>query len=107
MRTVTIPQQNIIEDIVSIENNYNGFVRVIVGNGTIVNDKFELLPNQNLSVFMITDDPGIIDGENIIKPAKLYYTDLMSANPTWAPNKPANTFRKEDLWHFVDLLRQA
>ena len=33
------------------------------------------------------------------------YTELMSANPTWAPGKPANTFKLNDLWYFIDLIR--
>ena len=29
------------------------------------------------------------------------YVSLISANPSWGPNKPANTFREEDLWNFI------
>jgi hypothetical protein len=33
------------------------------------------------------------------------YDELLSEHPAWAPTKPAGVFRKEDLWHFVDLIR--
>ncbi len=32
------------------------------------------------------------------------YSALMSANPVWAPNKPAGVFRPEDLFSFMDFL---
>ena len=35
------------------------------------------------------------------------YTELMGANPTWSPNKPANTFRQDDLWEFVTRFRNG
>lgn len=33
------------------------------------------------------------------------YNLLMSENPTYAPDKPANEYRTEDLWHVIDLIR--
>lgn len=30
---------------------------------------------------------------------------LMSANPSFAPNKPENEYREEDLWYIIDLIR--
>jgi hypothetical protein len=29
---------------------------------------------------------------------------LMEANPTWAPNKPANNFRKEDIFTVMQIM---
>ena len=87
MRTQTI---TVTEDIVSIEHKINSFVRMLLGRGSTVNGEFQVAPDQNYDVIMIMNDD---------------YTDLMSANPSWASNKPAGTFRKEDLWHFVDLIR--
>jgi len=33
------------------------------------------------------------------------YAQIMSANPPFAPEKPANEYRESDLWHMVDLIR--
>lgn len=38
-----------------------------------------------------------IDGEML--------TLLMSEGPEFAPGKPAGDFRKDDLWHVIDLIR--
>ena len=105
MRTIQTTSQTIQEEIINIEHNFNGSVRVLVAKGTSTNNVFEMFPNQNLELYYITDDEGANIGEQVIRTAKMYYTDLMSANPTWAPNKPAGVFRKDDLWHFVDLIR--
>ena len=35
------------------------------------------------------------------------YAELMAAAPAWAPNKPAGTWRREDLWRFIDKIRGA
>lgn len=107
MRSIQYGAQTVIEDIVLVEHNYNGLVKVLVGRGSSVDNIFQVFPNQNLELYNITDDPGANIGEQVIRPAKMYYTELMSPNPVWAPNKPAGVFRKDDLWHFVDLLRQA
>jgi len=39
-----------------------------------------------------------IEGDNL--------TELLSANPSWSPDKPAGTYANDDLWHFIDLFRQ-
>jgi len=107
MRQITVPQQTITEDIVSFEYQVDRFVRVLVGKGTVVEGKFQPFPNQTYEAFTILDTPGqtnSMTGE-VIKEAQLDYQELMSNNPTWAPNKPGGVFRKEDLWHFVDLIR--
>lgn len=107
MRTQTIPQQTVLEEIVNIDHNLGNFVRLMVGKGIETNGKFELLPNQNLETIVIANIPNGITNEDGSKTDILYYQELMSPNPVWAPNKPAGVFRKDDLWHFVDLLRQA
>jgi hypothetical protein len=91
MRTQTI---TVTEDIVLFEHKVNTFVRILLGRGTVVDGKFQVFPDQNYDVIMIVDGHISLD-----------YTELMSANPSWAPNKPAGVFRQEDLWHFVDLIR--
>lgn len=88
-RQVDIPAQVVYEAIVYIEELPNNWVRASVAK-TDVNG--ELLPNQ-------TAERYTIDGDNL--------TELLSANPTWSPNKPGSTYHNEDLWHFIDILRQA
>jgi hypothetical protein len=105
MRTQTIPQQTVVEDIVNIDHNLGNFVRLMVGNGIETNGKFELLPSQTLETIIIADIPGGIINEDGSRSDITDYTELMSANPTWAPQKPGGVFRKDDLWHFVDLIR--
>lgn len=73
------------EDIISYECNYPGkFVKVLIGSGTLnAEGIFVPYENQNYEYIMI-------DFDN--------YDILMAAKGT----KPANVFRKEDLWPFVD-----
>ena len=105
MRTQTIPQQTVVEDIVNIDHNLGNFVRLMVGKGVEIDGKFDLLPNQNLETIVIVNIPGGITNEDGTKTDIVDYQELLSANPTWAPTKPAGVFRKEDLWHFVDTIR--
>lgn len=68
----------------------------------IVEDKW----NKNVSVEtayfdeadnLLSSDNIVISGEN--------YNLLMSANPSFAPEKPANEYREVDLWYIIDLVR--
>ena len=88
-RQVEIPAQSFYETIVYIEELPNAWVRASVGK-TDANG--ELLPNQ-------TAERYTIENENLI--------ELLSANPSWSPNKPGGTYDNEDLWHFVDILRNT
>lgn len=107
MRTQVIPQQTITEEIVSFEHNINGFVRVLIGKGKVIDNQFELSPNQTLETVLIINSPTSISsltGE-VVPSEYPDYDELLSANPAWAPQKPQGVFRKEDLWHFIDLIR--
>lgn len=107
MRTQIIPEQTVVEDIVSFEHHIGSWVRVLIGKGTVQDNLFIPNPNQVYEVVNILDKPGITQSmtDTVIKEPQLDYQELMSANPSWAPNKPGGVFRKEDLWHFVDLIR--
>jgi hypothetical protein len=66
-----------------------------------------------IQVYDLADQPAVEevldDDGNVVRPGRpaiTDYTDLMSANPTWAPGKPADTFRFDDLWHFIDMIRE-
>jgi hypothetical protein len=89
MRTTTIPATTITEDINLIEEAAGVQVRFVVGqkdtNGNwIMNLQYE---------------------QFIIKGAD--YEELNGPPTTWAPDKPTGTYRNSDLWHYVDLQRQA
>jgi ABC-type Fe3+-citrate transport system substrate-binding protein len=76
------------EDIISYEHHiYGRFIRILVGFGVRDTDgKFTPSENQNYEQIIITGPE---------------YDDFMSAKG----DKPANQFRKEDLWQPVDFMR--
>lgn len=89
-RNITIPSQTVQEEIVVVEEAVNQYVRIVVG---ILNPDGESF-NTNLGVqeYRITGDD---------------LAELNGPPTTWSPNKPNGTYRNEDLWHFVDLIRQS
>lgn len=89
-RNITIPSQTVEEEIVIVEEAVNQYVRVVVG---ILNPDGKSF-NTNLGVqeYRITGDD---------------LAELNGPPTTWSPNKPNGTYRNEDLWHFVDLIRQS
>ena len=86
-RQVDIPAQVVYEDFRTIEEIPGVLVNVMVGK-TDSSGEF-IVPQQFFSF--------IIDGSN--------YEELNGPPTSWAPDKPTGTYRNEDLWHFVDLLR--
>lgn len=103
MREITIPSRTVFEDIKSFEHQIGIFVDVLVG----ICDETGHFEPQVFDRILIQDIPerrNRITNE-LLTPAITDYTDLLSANPDWAPNKPAGTFRKEDLWVFIDRIR--
>jgi hypothetical protein len=107
MRTSTIPAITVAEDIQLFEHMAGQWVSVVVGVGEVKDGVFSFTVPQQFKTYNIQDNPPVINqmtGE-ITYAGTMHYTELMSANPSWAPNKPAGVFRQEDLWHFVDLIR--
>jgi hypothetical protein len=87
MRTVTIPESTITEDISLIDETPNVQVRFLVGkresNGNwVVPQQFE--------TFLVANEQ---------------YAELNGPPLDWCPDKPTGTYRNEDLWHYVDLTR--
>ena len=76
------------EDIVSYEHNLAGkFVRVLVGIGSNLPDgEFAVAESQTYETYIIQDAD---------------YVDLMAGKG----DKPAKTFRRSDLWQYVDSAR--
>ena len=67
---------------------------------TVTHDLF----NQQISV-----TTGYLDQDRIEKGTTRIaiirgteYTEFMSANPSWAPDKPADRFRSEDIFSYFD-----
>lgn len=76
------------EDIVAYEHNLTGnFVRALVGYGTKMPDG-SFIPSDGQNFENV-----IIQGPD--------YLQLMAATET----KPANVFRRDDLWAYVDIAR--
>ncbi len=88
-RQVDIPAQVVYEKIIFVEELPNFWVRASVGKTDAVG---ELLPNQRSETYTI-------EGDN--------FTELLKPNTPWSPNKPAGTYDNEDLWHFIDILRNT
>lgn len=88
-RTRVKPLIQVEEEIQSYTHYLNDCVHVIVGTGVEVNGTFIFdIPQQYHSYE--------IRGRE--------YKALISHKPSWAPNKPKDTFRKEDLWTVIDAL---
>lgn len=93
MREVTRPATTICEDIRTVEEfppspGTPGIVRVQVGRKTAEGEW--IVPQQY--------ETYTIEGEA--------YDELCAVEPPeWAPDKPPGTYRNQDLWHFVDIIR--
>lgn len=88
-REIDIPAQQVYEDIRSIEEIPPLSVMVMVGK---TDASGEFLVPQAFSIYMIDGD---------------MYTELNGPPQSWAPDKPDGTYRNEDLWHFIDILRNT
>jgi hypothetical protein len=88
-REITIPASTVQEDIYLIEEAVGVAVRVLVG---------------------VLNSEGQFD---LSTPTKEYrilhemYTELNGPPTSWAPDKPNGTYRNDDLWHFIDILRNT
>jgi len=92
MRTRIIPAKEYVEDIHAYTWN-TATKTVAIAIGAKDKDTGEFVPNQ-------TFDTIIISGK--------LYDALLSANGNGlVPGKPAGTFRKEDLWPFIDKIRSV
>jgi hypothetical protein len=93
-RTIDVPAQTIHQEIRSLEEipsspGAPGFVRVQIGR---VDETGAFLVPQQFDMYEIR--------------GKMYEA-LVGAPAEWAPDKPAGTYRNEDLWYFIDRIREA
>lgn len=90
-RQITIPQQSYTEDIMTIYETPGVGVKVYVG----------VLAEDGQSFNNATYKPQefLISGE--------MYTELNGPPTNWSPDKPNGTYRNEDLWHYINLQRNA
>lgn len=89
-RQSTIPSAQVFEEIQSL-NEFPDQKRIDVIVGTTDADGVFTVP-QLFKRYEIRDD---------------MYDELNSANPSWNTSKPEGTYFNEDLWHFIDLIRQS
>ena len=99
MRTTTIPAQTVSENIQSFEHHIGVCVNVIVGIGQEVDGVFVYTVPQQFSSLQIKDQAEVRDSDTnaIVKPQLTDYTDLIAAS--------GQNFAVDDLWPFVDLIR--
>lgn len=88
-REIDIPAQQVYEDLRTIEEVPGISVRVAVGK---TDSSGEFIVPQQYELYMIDGD---------------MYTELNGPATEWAPDKPDGTFRNQDLWHFIDILRNT
>ena len=88
-RDITIPSQTVQEEIVVVEELVDQYVRVVVG--VLNEDGKTFNTNMGIKEYRIV-------GNNL--------TELNGPPTAWSPDKPTGTYRNEDLWHYIDLLRQ-
>lgn len=86
-RQIDIPAQVVYEDLRTIEEVPGLSVNVLVGK---TDSAGEFIVPQQYQIF-------IIDGDN--------YKELNGPPTEWSPDKPTSTYRNEDLWHYIELLR--
>lgn len=87
-RQITIPAETIFEEIQSLQEFPDDkLVRIIVGQ---TNEDGVFIVPQQFKVYEITGD---------------MYDELNSPNPLWHPEKPEGTYFNEDLWRFIDILK--
>lgn len=90
-REITIPQQSYTEDIMTIYETPGVGVKVYVG---VLAEDGQSFDNANYK-----PQEFLISGE--------MYTELNGPPTAWAPDKPDGTYRNQDLWHFIDILRNT
>ena len=90
-RQITIPQQSYTEDIMTIYETPGVGVKVYVG--VLAED------GQSFDNASYKPQEFLISGE--------MYTELNGPPTSWAPDKPDSTYRNQDLWHFIDILRNT
>ena len=88
-RQIDIPAETVYEDIRTIEEVPSISVNVMVGK---TDSTGTFIVPQQYNLYMI-------DGAN--------YTELNGPPTSWAPDKPTGTYRNQDLWHFIDILRHT
>lgn len=89
-RDITIPSQTVQEEIVVVEELVDQYVRIVVG--VLNEDGKTFNTNMGIKEYRIV-------GDNL--------TELNGPPTSWSPDKPNGTYRNEDLWHFIDILRQS
>jgi hypothetical protein len=59
-----------------------------------------------VTIHCIGEDGGLVAAEVVSIRSEMYDL-LMSESPAFAPGKPANNYRDNDLWYVIDLVRDT
>lgn len=87
-REIVIPSKTLQEEITQIIHYPGEKIEITVQAGRYINNKFKA--EMFVQTLCVSDTD---------------YAELLSANPSWSPNKPAGVFRIDDLWHYIDKYR--
>ena len=100
MRTVTVPQQTIVEQIQSVNYQVNAYVDILIGVGSIIDGLFSFTVPQQFDDVKIINSPEVVNPQtgDVISPAINDFTDLMV-------QYPGGSFTTDDLWPYIDLIR--
>lgn len=100
MRTVTIPQQTVIEAIQSVNYQIGAYVETVIGIGNIIDGQFFFAVPQQFDNVQIIDRPAIVDPQtgNVISPAITDFSDLNAQYPN-------GSWTTDDLWPYIDRVR--
>lgn len=90
-RDVVVPEQSYTEDFMAVEEFPGNYVRVVVGVRNPDGDGFDI-DNHPPKRYTIAGDD---------------FTELNGPATAWASDKPEGTYRNQDLWYFVDKIRNS
>lgn len=84
-----IPAQELDQAIIRFTHTIGKYVEVTVATGSYAEDgEFSVVSNLQETIFFTGPD----------------YEMLLSANPSWAPEKPEGVFKETDIFKFIDYL---
>ena len=99
MREITINGSTYLEEILSYEHYPNKQITVLIGLGTVKDNKFEFINPQQYTSYNIVDVPAtvLLMTNEIVNPAKNDYTDLIV--------RTGGAITLESIWDSIDIIR--
>lgn len=84
-------------------NEYRETVKIATKQEIIAISEDKNLKTINVKANYYDESGEFVSESNFIIEGDAYDL-IMSEAPTFAPNKPLNEYREEDLWHIIDTL---